>query len=307
MVGPNGGKAEKIASPLRGDGRLILGAALVVLSSAAFAIGGAATKFLSVSLDPTSVLLWRNIVSAAGIAIWFLFWRDKSLWSDSIGIHILRGIATFAGLWAYFKALEVIPLATAVLLRTASPVFVPVIAYLIYGRSSDRNVWAGAWIGLVGVALVIEPSLIETSLGAASGVASGILGAVGAVLMWRLGGTEAPRLQLAWLTIVLTFCSLAMAPWGMTMPGPMDWPVIVIIAASTTASQLLLVHAFTVAPADKVITWGYLSVVFSAVVGVVVWNEQLSAVAVLGMGIIVAGSHLATRRRKIVAPSYSAR
>ena len=307
VTNPESAKLDTAPAPLRGDGQLVLGAALVVLSSAAFAVGGAATKFLSATLDPTAVLLWRNFVSAAGIAIWFLIWRNKSLWSDCIGVHILRGIATFAGLWAYFKALEAIPLATAVLLRTASPVFVPVVAYLIYRRPSDRNVWIGAWIGLLGVGLVIEPNLVEASLGAVSGVASGVFGAVGAVLMWKLGGTESPRVQLAWLTIVLTICSIAAAPWSMKMPGPMDWPVIAVIAAATTASQLLLVHAFSVAPADKVITWGYLSVVFSALVGAVFWDEKLTGLAIAGMCIIVIGSHLATRRRKVVEAPLSAR
>ena len=301
MTGRQSANAASGAAPLRGDGELVLGAALVVSSSAMFAVGGAAAKFLSASLDPTALLIWRNLASTAGIAIWYLFWRDKSLWSERVGIHILRGFATFAGLWTYFKAIETIPLATAVLLRTASPVFVPVVAYLLYRRPSDRNVWIGAWIGLVGVALVIEPNLVGASLGAASGVASGMLGAIGAVLMWRLGGTESPRLQLAWLTIVLTICSIFVAPWSLRMPASLDWPVIAVIAAATTLSQLFLVHAFAIAPADKIITWGYVSVVFSALAGVAFWDEKLAGLAIAGMCIIVAGSHLATRRRKAAA------
>ncbi|KAB2851139.1 MAG: DMT family transporter [Hyphomicrobiaceae bacterium] len=275
----------------------MLGTVLVVLSSASFAIGGAATKFLSSSLDPTAVFLWRNLLSAAGVVLWFLLFDRKVVLGEHAGIHLMRGAATFAGLWTYFYALEAIPLATAVLLRTASPVFVPVVACLLYRKRSDQYVWVGTWVGLVGVALVVEPTMIGVGAGSASGVASGVFGAIAAVLMWRLGGTnDKPMVQLLWLSLILAAFSLLIAPWRLSMPSASDWSFIVIIAVATTASQLFLVLAFSIAPADKIITWGYLSVVFGALIGAAIWSEIPSFWSAIGMAIIVAGSHITTRR-----------
>ena len=291
--------ASKIqrSSLLKAEGKMPVGIALVILSSVAFAIGGSATKYLSGALDPTAIFLWRNFFSAAGVVLYFLIVDRNLNLGHYAPLHLMRGIATFAGLWTFFYALEAIPLATAVLLRTASPVFVPVVAYLIYQRHSDRYVWCGAWIGLVGVALVVEPSLVGAGLGSACGVASGIFGAVAAVLMWRLGGTsDSPKTQLLWLNLILAGLSLTMAPWQLRLPLGNDWIVIILIAAMTTASQLCLVLAFSVAPADKLITWGYLSVVIGAIIGAILWREIPNYWSVIGMIIIVFGSHIATKR-----------
>ena len=292
---------------LKSDGRIVLGAVLVMVSAIMFAVGGAASKFLSNSIDPAAALLWRNFVSAFGVLLWFAVFGFPSIGSSRVGLNVLRGVVTFAGLWTYFVALAAIPLATAVLLRTAAPVFVPLIAITFYRRNSDRNVWIGAWIGLLGVALVVQPTMAGSSFGTLVGVLSGALGAAGAVLMWQLGDVDTPRTQFVWLTIVLTACSVAMAPWALTMPTNSDWPVIIVMAATTTASQILLVHAFTIAPADKVITWGYLSVVIGAVIGIVVWNEMSNPIALCGMAIIIVGSHLTTRKPRAKNPDYSTR
>ncbi|MEZ5843663.1 MAG: DMT family transporter [Hyphomicrobiaceae bacterium] len=274
-------------------GNIPLGVALVIASSLLFAVGGASMRLLSAEVPPTSALIWRNVVSAAGVVLWFSITGWPLLRSARADLHIARGVATFAGLWAYFWAVATIPLSTAVLLRTAAPVFVPIVAFVLYRRRSDRNVWIGAWIGLVGVALVVRPSGITMNAGDLLGVTSGILGAVAAVLIWRLGGIDGVSTQLAWLTAAGLACSALVAPAYLTLPAAADWPLIVVIAASTTASQVILAYAFKVAPTDKTITWGYLSVVFGAVFGALLFSEYPSALSVGGMGLVVLGSHIA--------------
>jgi drug/metabolite transporter (DMT)-like permease len=281
------------------DGRNVpLGVTLVVCSSLLFAIGGAATKLLSPAVPPTSGLIWRNIICALGFAAWLAVTGWPGIRSNRIDLHVVRGLATFGGLWAYFVAVAYIPLSTAVLLRTASPVFVPLVAYVLYRRHSDRFVWAGSWIGLVGVALVVGPDDLMLDFGAMLGIASGILGALGAVLIWRLGSIDGLRTQLAWLTAVGLACSLAVAPWYLTWPLPRDWLLLIVMAVTATVSQVILMHAFTVAPADKTITWAYLSVVFGGVFGVLFWSEIPTAAAIAGTGLMVAGSCISSRRSR---------
>lgn len=279
-------------------GNIALGVALVIASALLFATGGAATKHLSGAVPPTSALIWRSLLAAAGVGAWFAVAGWPRVRSRRIDLHVARGLATFAGLWSYFLAVASIPLSTAVLLRTASPVFVPIVAYVLYRRPSDRFVWVGAWVGLTGVALVVEPAAMGLGLGDLLGIASGAFGAVGAVLIWRLGGIDGVPTQLLWLTAIGFVCGALAAPWFLTLPAPSDWPLVLVMTIATTASQVLLAHAFKVAPADKIITWGYLSVVFGGVIGAVVWGEVPSVWAMAGMVVVVLGSHLATLAAK---------
>ena len=292
----NANQRPRGAAPARlvDGGNIPLGVVLVVVSSMLFTIGGAATKLLSTDVPAMSALIWRNILSAVGITLWFTVAGWPRLRSSRIDLHVARGLATFAGLWTYFWAVATIPLSTAVLLRTASPVFVPLVAYALYRRRSDGFVWIGAWIGLAGVALVVEPTGLGVEIGELLGIASGLLGAVGAVLIWRLGGIDGVATQLVWLTGVGLACAAVAAPWYMSRPATEDWPLIVAVAATTTASQIVLAKAFKVAPADKTITWAYLSVVFGGALGVVVWSEIPTTLALAGMGLVIVGSHLAS-------------
>ena len=292
-------KVTRTSGDLLSDrGNMKIGVSLVVLSSLLFAMGGAATKQLSVSVPPSSALIWRTFISAVGIAVWFSFCGWPRLHSSRIDLHIARGAATFAGLWTYFAAVATIPLSTAVLLRTAAPVFVPVVAFTLYRRRSDVFVWLGAWIGLLGVALLVNPAALAIEPGSLLGVASGVLGAVGAVLIWRLGGIDGVGTQLLWLTIVGMMSSLFASPWLLTLPEASDWPLVIVMAATTTGSQVILAHAFQFAPADKVISWGYLSVVFGGILGAVLWSELPTLPAVTGMLLVVAGSHIASIKRR---------
>ena len=270
-----------------------------MVSSLLFAIGGAATKQLSESVPPTSALIWRTFIGAVGVAIWFSIFGWPRLRSPRIDLHVARGVATFAGLWTYFAALSVIPLSTAVLLRTASPVFIPLVAFALYSRRSDGFVWAGAWIGLLGVAMVLNPAATTAiDSGALLGVASGVFGALAAVLIWRLGGIDSVGTQLLWLTIVGTALSFCASPLLLTLPKASDWPLVLVLAATTTGSQVTLAQAFQIAPADKVLSWAYLSVVFGGIIGVVVWSETITMLAVIGMILVVVGSHIASMKRR---------
>jgi drug/metabolite transporter (DMT)-like permease len=144
------------------------------------------------------------------------------------------------------------------------------------------------------VALVINASAAHTLGGFMIGLASGVLGALGAVLIWRLGGLDSISAQLAWLMLVLTGASVALAPWCLTWPEQTDWSPIATMAATTTGSQIILAHAFKIAPADKSITWGYMSVVFAAVFDAIFWSEWLTPWATAGVGLVVFGSVIAS-------------
>ena len=292
---------EPIVKRVRGlsdGGNIVLGVMLVIASSLLFAIGGAATKGLSTSVPPASALIWRSLISSVIIAAWFAAVGWPRIRSTRMDLHIARGLATFAGLWTYFGALALIPLSSAVLLRTAAPVFVPVVAYGLYRRRSDRFVWIGAWIGLVGIAMLVKPTSFGVGLGELLGVASGVLGAVGAVLIWRLASVDDVATQLLWVTLVGAVSSAIVAPWYLTRPELSDWLLVFVMAVTTLASQIVLAYAFKVAPADKTITWGYLSVIFGGLFGAIYWSETPTMMAMFGMVIVVLGSHIASIRRR---------
>ena len=54
---------------------------------------------------------------------------------------------------------------------------------------------------------------------------------------------------------------------------------------------------FAAAPADKVNTWSYASVVIAAIIGYLVWGESLEASAILGIVLVMLGAHITSKEK----------
>ena len=215
--------------------------------------------------------------------------------------HFLRSVFTYGALVAYFYALASIPFANAVVLQSMGPVFVPILALIIFRRLSDRYVWLGVLISFVGVTMIIRPDQVGMSIGEASAVLAAIGGAAAAVVIWSLSTTEPPERQMFYFSLFALLLSAIPLPWTWHLPNMTQLMQIVFVAAFTIVGQYFYAKAFSVAPGDKVNTWIYMSIVFAAIIGFIAWNEPILAITAGGAALIVGGAHLATRDRLVVS------
>ncbi|MFM9938708.1 MAG: DMT family transporter [Hyphomicrobiaceae bacterium] len=282
---------------LKSDGNVVIGAALIVLSAACFTLGGYAIKVLSRDLNPVALVFWRNLLSAWLILFWFSWRGFPSLATAHPLNHALRAIFTFGGLLCFFAAIAAVPLANAVLLRSANPLFVPLLSLLIYGRQSDRNVWFGVALGFAGVVCVVGPDLNGWSLstGELAGIAAGALGGAAAVSIWSLSGRDSPATQMAYFSVLSVVVSVLPMPWFWQLPGMALLPELLWIAVFTTLAQAFLASGLAAAPADKILSWGYMAVAFAALAGYLGWGETLPIAGIVGIVLVVVGSHWASR------------
>ena len=89
-------------------------------------------------------------------------------------------------------------------------------------------------------------------------------------------------------------------PWTWQWPSIPQTVQIMFVAGFTIVGQYFYAKAFSSAPADKVNTWSYMTIVFAAVIGVVAWGEPILAMTAGGAVLVVTGAHLATRERRVV-------
>jgi drug/metabolite transporter (DMT)-like permease len=277
---------------LKSSGNVTRGALVVTLSAFCFAAGAIIVKHLA--LEPLVLTFWRNLISAALVLLWFTWRGWPPLATGLVRVHALRGALTYGGLVTYFSAVQFIPLADAVLLRATGPIFVPIFALLLFRRWSDRNVWGGVALGFLGLVLLVGPSFTGAAFYYGVGLASGVLSGAAAISIWLLSNRETAGAQMLWFTGFNLAASVLPLPWVWQLPPAEAWVSLVGLAATTTASQGLLLWGCTIAPTDKILTWSYTSVVFAAIAGAVFWDEPLGIVAVAGMMLVVTGARAAT-------------
>lgn len=288
-----------MAAPKTGND-IALGTLYMILAALLFALGATSARFAGSGLNVFTLVFWSNLSMFVLMCVWILFKPPAGgIGTKRLAQHFLRSVFTYGALVTYFYALVEIPFANAVILQSMGPIFVPVLALLIYRRLSDRYVWLGVLISFAGVAMIVQPGRLGISIGDASAVLAALGGAAAALVIWSLSTTEPPARQMFYFSLFALLLSAIPLPCTWHWPSVTQLMQIAFVAAFTIIGQYFYARAFSTAPADKVNTWSYMTIVFAAVIGFIAWNEPILAVTVAGAALVVGGAHLATRERRV--------
>ena len=248
------------SSAIPGRGRVLLGSALVAAAGLMFALAGMGIKMAEESLSSFEVLFWRNVLSLAILAPWVIRHWPRSMRPAHRGLMAMRGIALVAALLCYYHAVSVLPLAEAVLLNFSSPIFVPVLGFLLFRFALDGRVLAAVLIGFAGVALILSREPSSFQFAALIGLASGVLGGLSAVAIWRMPADENPfriAVYFALIGILVTLTPVLMNP---NVPPAEAWPGLIMLGVFSTAAHVLFAKGCLIAPTDRAGTFIYTSV-----------------------------------------------
>jgi drug/metabolite transporter (DMT)-like permease len=190
------------------------------------------------------------------------------------------------------------------LLNGAVPMFTAMFGLLFFGRRTTGPQLVGLGVGLGGVVLISVPSLREGS-SEALGVGLVLL----ATLCYGLATNLAPRLQARYGARKVMARMLALATvW--TLPfGVVSLPassielapllaVIVLGVVGTGVAYLLMGTLVSRVGPTRASFITYLIPVVSLVLGVVFRDDEVAALAIVGVVLVVAGAVLASRRER---------
>lgn len=274
------------------------GTRLMIFAAFLLASGATSARFATENMNLLLVVFWTNLWMFIMISAWMVVMRPSGgVRTEKLSKHFLRAVFTYSALVMYFYALANIPFANAVVLQSTGPVFVPILAFVVFGRLADRYVWLGVIISFVGMVMIVQPDRLGVSIGEAAALLAAIGGAAAALVIWSLATTEPVERQMFYFSLFAFLLSAIPMPWVWQWPTIAQLSPIFAVAAFTISGQFFYAKAFSVAPGDKVITWSYTAIVFAAVFGFFLWGEPIMMLAAGGTILVVAGAHLATRQR----------
>jgi drug/metabolite transporter (DMT)-like permease len=289
------GRATTVASRGVDQRQLVLGALFVVAAGLMFALAGASIKMASANLSSPSIVFWRNAISLVILMPWALWYWPESLQTRNLNLILLRAVAVVASLYCYYFALSAISMVDAVLLNFSSPIFVPILGFLIYRFPINKTVLVAVAIGFAGVALVLKPGMGVFEPAALIALAAGVLGGLAVVAIWRMHGDEHPaRIAFYFAFFGLLISGVPML-WIGQMPDLNDWLPLLMLGVFSTAAHLLLAYGCLMAPTDRVITLDYTAVIFAAILGWLFWDEGVDTFVIVGTMLVVGAGILVTR------------
>ena len=275
-----------------------LGSAWMVVAAASFACMSLLAAMTSQHVGAIEILFYRTAIGLAVLLVPVVLRRERVA-TVHWPAHFRRSIAGYLSMAMLFYALTQLPLATAVTLNYTSSLSFAVCCVLLRGERLSPLVKLALLLGFVGIVLILRPTFhagqwLPGLVGLLSGAGAG-LALFHVRELGELG--ERPGVTVFWLYFLSTVCGLAwvMLQGGFTPLGLSDLLALLGVGLLGLLGQLAMTRAYKEGRKFVVSSLAYLTVVFSALLGVVFGGQLLSASAVLGMLMIIGCGMLAAK------------
>ena len=177
------------------------------------------------------------------------------------------------------------------------------LAPFLLGEALTRTRLLAALLGFVGVVVVAQPGRAPLEAGHVAALASAVCFALNTIFTRQIMRFDRVLCVLFWMTLLQGTASLVLSlPGGIPLPTA-DNPVwILIVGVTGLSAHYALTSALGYAPASIVAPMEFVRLPLIAVVGALLYGEELRASVFAGAALIVAGNllnlHAETRRAR---------
>ena len=266
-----------------------------------FSMLNALMRLLTLHIDPFQSQFLRY---AFGLLVLLpIIWKNgyAAYKPSQIGGQFLRGAAHTAGLCLWFIALPQIPLADMTAIGFTGPIFIMMGAYIFFKEPMRWERWVATAIGFTGVMIVVGPKLSMGSGG--SGLyhlvmlASAPIFAASFLLTKALTRYENTGTILVWQSITVSIFSLPLAIAVWQSMGPWQWLGFLVCGALGSAGHYCLTRSFKVADISATQSAKFLDLVWSALMGFLLFSDVPSLSTIAG-GMLIATATIWVARRE---------
>ena len=277
--------------------------AVATLGIALFSGMDAVMKGLSIAIGVFNAVYWRNLIGVGLSGLLYL--RHRSPWPHraTLRLHIVRGAVSSVMAIAFFWGLARVPLAEAISLAFIAPLIALYLAAILLREPVGPRAVLASLIGFSGVLVIVflrgEGSGEADLLGAGAILVSAVLYAYNIILM-RQQALLAGPVEIAFFqsVIVVGFLSLA-APFFVELPDSVHLPALTFSALLAISSLLLLGWAYARAEAQHLAPVEYTALIWAALLGYLIFAEEVGLSTIAGAALIVTGCLIAARSGRV--------
>ena len=250
------------------------GIVLMIVATILFAGASAASKWL-VGIYPVGETLFiRSLASLITGAAMILPVSGLSVYATQRPRdHILRGMSQSVSQLSLLLAFSLMPLAGAVAINFSSPLFAALVSIVWLRERAGAARWAALLIGFVGVLIVTNPGANSLTLGALFALVNAIMYGSVTVAVRGMTRTESANTLVIWQLTVLAFFHSFLLFFGWRWPTPLDAALLFGTGFTNAVGQWFWTKALHLAPAAAVTPFYYLMLVWSLIIGFLVWGD----------------------------------
>ncbi len=282
--------------PLRHDIRR--GALMMLGATALFTIMSAMIKGVSDQIHFVETMFFRSAFALP--VVFAIVWRSRNwkvLRTKRLPGHVLRAFTGTMAQGCSFFALTVLPLAEQTALTYTTPLFVTILSIPLLGEVVRIHRWSAVIVGFIGILVIALgqgafqgghlPDTM-TMIGMSAAVIQGVFSAVTTLLVRNLSETESSATIVMWQSLLMTAFTAAALPFVWFTPGLLTLLVLMAVGLIGGVAQVMLTEAYASAQVSALGPYSYTSILWSVLLGWVLWGDAPSWATILGAVLIVA-------------------
>jgi drug/metabolite transporter (DMT)-like permease len=246
---------------------------------------GYATESMTVFVRFSVGLVW--VMSVLG----YKRWRGirYPLKTKHLGLHIVRAIGVFIGIFSFYTALRYVPLVNANLLIMTYALFVPILSLSFFGEKTGVKSWLALGVGFVGIIFILQPSYSDFNPMMLFGLMACFALAVSYLGVHELAKDDGVYTIMIYCFPLTFVFSGIYSIFHWRTPNLFTTLTLIAIGIIGTVYQELLTRALANHSPKIVSPLLYLSVVFSGFLDWLVWGHVPSLFFLIGMVLVLSG------------------
>ena len=300
-----GGAPERRPCPaMNARNASLAGIAMMLIGMLLFSLNDVMGKWLVATYTVGQVLVLRSLAALA-VILPFVFRQGlrRTLRPERPRLQLLRVLFGSAEVALFYLTVSYLPLADAMTIWLAAPVWVVVLASLLLGERVDGKRWLAVALGFAGVAVALNPSGASLTMPALIAVLGSFCFAAMMIAGRQLRGTPDVTL-VAWQTLGALLMGLVLLPFGWVMPSLQDAALLGLLGIIAMAAHLCVTRSLKLAEASVVVPYQYTLIVWALLFGWFIYSDWPTSAMLCGAALIVAAglALLVLERRAAPAP-----
>jgi drug/metabolite transporter (DMT)-like permease len=259
----------------------------IIIASLFFSIINVLVKYFQ-TIPALEIVFFRSIVS---LFISYVTVRKLKLkiFNQHTPLLLARGVSGAIALSLYFYTIQNMPLATAVTILYLAPIFTIILAMLLVREYPGKWQWPFLILSFVGVVLLknFDPrvSLVHFFMGLSAAFFAGL--AYNFIRLLR-GKAHHQLIILYFPLVTIPICMPFIFNIWVT-PDFYELLGLLAIGLFTQLAQIFMTKAYMLESASKISHYNYLTSFWAFVSGIVLFNEHLNQLSLLGLFLIFVG------------------
>lgn len=293
---------------------------LILLGMFVFAIQDTLIKLISDSINIYIIYTSRSLIGIMAILIYCKIKNIKIIFRTYYPIiTIFRVTGFFLGFSLYYFSLSKISLPEAVTLFFVSPFFVTIFSKFIIGENIGLYRWSAIILGFLGVYLVLDPNFSNFNIYSLFPIFCAFFYALTVVIQKKTSDRDSLFTQIIhtyvsaiffsiiiyFVTYNLSFSNYQVIEYRFILmsweiPSISNFLILCIIGITGVVGFFSIFGAYIIGSPSSIAPYEYSLIIWSIIIGYLIWNDYLSLQGYLGLALILIASFFTLYREYLL-------